>query len=231
MGQTLFLHFPKNDNRITIVENSIAGRDHRRCNLLLPDYLQGPIQTISGRHFKISRREAGDFVLIDLGSSNGTQLNGESLEPYAERILRDGDIIKLAKNDDFLIQVLIELEPDDFQRYAETVATLEIVSQVNTAGLRWDQARQQFFVDGILIPDKYLSEVEMELLSHLYQHQDEVCSYSSISDHVWGYPMLKNTISQTVRGLRQKLNGISPSSGEHIQNVRGYGYKCIFRKR
>ncbi len=47
----------------------------------------------------------GQVVLVDLGSSNGTYLNGNRLAPYAEMLVTHGDIVYLGK---LKIQLLIE---------------------------------------------------------------------------------------------------------------------------
>lgn len=50
-------------------------------------------EAVSGRHCELRRRGDG-FTLVDLGSTNGTRLNGERVgaEPQA---LREGDVISL----------------------------------------------------------------------------------------------------------------------------------------
>jgi hypothetical protein len=45
------------------------------------------------------------IVIMDLGSSNGTYLNGNRLSPYVENAIAHGDVISLGK---LKIQVLIE---------------------------------------------------------------------------------------------------------------------------
>ncbi|MEO0561597.1 MAG: FHA domain-containing protein [Chloroflexota bacterium] len=49
---------------------------------------------VSRRHAMIVRRE-GSLTLVDLGTPNGTFLNGQKLVPQQPRILRDGDDIRL----------------------------------------------------------------------------------------------------------------------------------------
>ncbi len=49
---------------------------------------------VSRRHALIVRRE-GSLTLIDMGTPNGTFLNGQKLVPNQPRILRDGDDIRL----------------------------------------------------------------------------------------------------------------------------------------
>lgn len=49
---------------------------------------------VSRRHASIVRKD-GSLYLVDLGSPNGTFLNGQKLAPNQERILRDGDDVRL----------------------------------------------------------------------------------------------------------------------------------------
>jgi pSer/pThr/pTyr-binding forkhead associated (FHA) protein len=49
---------------------------------------------VSRRHARITKGRAGYFV-TDLGSSNGTTVNGHSLEPHRAYLLRNGDRIKV----------------------------------------------------------------------------------------------------------------------------------------
>jgi hypothetical protein len=49
---------------------------------------------VSRRHARITKGRAGYFV-TDLGSSNGTRVNGQSLVPHRARLLRNGDQIKV----------------------------------------------------------------------------------------------------------------------------------------
>ncbi|MFA7230169.1 MAG: FHA domain-containing protein [Victivallaceae bacterium] len=64
---------------------------------------------ISRRHFIIEKHESGFFILIDLGSRNGTFLN-ESRLTKEEVHLHNGDRIK-AGNHTFVFWVLQPVEP------------------------------------------------------------------------------------------------------------------------
>ena len=50
---------------------------------------------ISHRHAKLQRQTDGSFILLDVGSTNGTQLNGVDVQPGVRLPLRDGDEITL----------------------------------------------------------------------------------------------------------------------------------------
>jgi hypothetical protein len=51
-------------------------------------------QGVSRRHASIIRKD-GSLYLVDMGSPNGTFLNGQKLVPNQPRVLRDGDDIRL----------------------------------------------------------------------------------------------------------------------------------------
>ncbi|WP_162910002.1 FHA domain-containing protein [Aggregatilinea lenta] len=51
---------------------------------------------VSRRHAAIRRGE-DTLTLVDLGSTNGTHLNGQRLIPNQPRVLRDGDEVRLGK--------------------------------------------------------------------------------------------------------------------------------------
>jgi pSer/pThr/pTyr-binding forkhead associated (FHA) protein len=54
------------------------------------------MKSVSRRHARIFIRENA-VKLEDLGSINGTQLNGRKLDPYMPEILNDGDVLRLGK--------------------------------------------------------------------------------------------------------------------------------------
>src|SRR5262245_52592962 len=61
----------------------------RESDIFLPD------QWLSRHHAEIQQKES-DYVLLDLGSKNGTLLNGERLS--GEHRLRHGDVISLGEH-------------------------------------------------------------------------------------------------------------------------------------
>ncbi len=50
---------------------------------------------VSRRHAKLIRREANTLHVSDIASANGTFLNGQQLIPNQERIIRNGDELRL----------------------------------------------------------------------------------------------------------------------------------------
>ena len=54
-------------------------------------------QGVSRRHAHIFRKETASLYVEDLGSPNGTYLNGQKLIANQPRILRDGDELRLGR--------------------------------------------------------------------------------------------------------------------------------------
>jgi len=53
--------------------------------------------SVSSRHAQLTQDETGDYILRDLGSTNGTQLNGKDLVPEEDHKLQDGDKLVFGK--------------------------------------------------------------------------------------------------------------------------------------
>lgn len=53
--------------------------------------------SVSSRHATLTLGEGGDYVLRDIGSTNGTELNGKEIERETDHKLQDGDKIVFGK--------------------------------------------------------------------------------------------------------------------------------------
>jgi hypothetical protein len=74
---------------------------------IMPDIDLTPYQAYASgvsRLHVVIKREANRIVIMDLGSSNGTYLNGRRLTPHVEESLNHGDVVALGK---LKIQVLL----------------------------------------------------------------------------------------------------------------------------
>jgi hypothetical protein len=66
-------------------------------------YDAAPSKSVSRRHAAITRQ--GNSVIVeDMGSVNGTFINGKRLDPYLPEILNNGDVLQLGK-----IQIEVEI--------------------------------------------------------------------------------------------------------------------------
>ncbi len=75
---------------------------------IMPDVDLSPYQAYASgvsRLHAVIKREAGRVMLMDLGSSNGTYINGKRLNPNSEQSLNNGDVVALGK---LKIQVLLK---------------------------------------------------------------------------------------------------------------------------
>ncbi len=57
-----------------------------------------PVGCVSSRHCEISRNGDGQFLLVDLGSKNGTEVNGVQTAEGEQIVLADGDFILLGQS-------------------------------------------------------------------------------------------------------------------------------------
>jgi len=74
---------------------------------IMPDIDLTPYQAYASgvsRLHAVVKRESDRTIVMDLGSSNGTYLNGRRLNPHTEEELKHGDVVALGK---LKIQVLL----------------------------------------------------------------------------------------------------------------------------
>jgi pSer/pThr/pTyr-binding forkhead associated (FHA) protein len=83
-----------------------AGR-HPSSEIVIND------SAISRKHFDISRTESGYFI-TDHGSSNGTKLNGEKIEPNKACPLVSGDVISIRN-----IEILFEVHDAQYEKHLQ----------------------------------------------------------------------------------------------------------------
>jgi pSer/pThr/pTyr-binding forkhead associated (FHA) protein len=66
-----------------------------------------PAVTVSRRHAQVELLRAGCWELEDLGSRNGTQVNGQKLQPHSLTPLNEGDRIQLGG-----VELIFSFQPD-----------------------------------------------------------------------------------------------------------------------
>jgi pSer/pThr/pTyr-binding forkhead associated (FHA) protein len=67
---------------------------------------------ISREHFSVGK-DNGNFVIIDLGSSNGTYINDREIEPNSTIRLKDGDKITAGNHSFIFLVNIVKQDPDD----------------------------------------------------------------------------------------------------------------------
>jgi hypothetical protein len=233
MSTRLALYFPSADVLFDLdPRQEIVAGISGSCDLDFRDFFQGEsLRTISRRHFKIVFIEGEGYILHDLGSLNGTWVNGERILPQRPRLLKDGDVIRVTQNEQFVMEVASE-DTGYTEPYVRRDTPTTQLAAAPRRGLLHRSLEGEFILDGTRIPHEYLTTLEYQLLSYLYENSGRVCSYESLIHNVWGYggyeEIQDNTVAKQVSNLRKKLEGVSPGAGvRHIQTVRGRGVKCV----
>lgn len=164
-------------------------------------------QEASRRHAQI-RRDAGRYVLVDLGSKNGTFVNGVRIAGATP--LRDGDEISIPPRSAFV--------------FVDNEATTAFADA--RPGLRIDVATRLVTMDGRAL-DPPLAPNQFALLLLLASHPGRVFTREEIAAAC--YPGEAGGVSDLaidgiVRRLRARLQAIDPSR-DHVAAVRGHGFR------
>jgi len=174
-------------------------------NLVLPE------RQVSRYHIKVLRRD-GRFFLQDLGSKNGTHLNGEQVTGTVP--LQDGDEIQIA--------LCVKLV------FVGTDATLPLTFEPPTyqGALTIDESQRSVYIKGQLLSPP-LSLAQFRLLELLYVGNGAVSSREDIIEVVWpgteGIGVSEQAIDALVRRLRDRLNEVDDYN--YIVTVRGHGFR------
>jgi DNA-binding winged helix-turn-helix (wHTH) protein len=175
------------------------------CEIVLPE------RQVSRYHVKI-RHEDGRYILEDLGSKNGTHLNGAPFQGTAP--LQDGDEIQIA--------LAVKLV------FVGTDATLPLTFDppTKTGNLQIDIAQRSVMVNDEKL-DPPLSLAQFRLLEMLYDADGAVCSRDEIVETVWpgtdGLGVSEQAIDALVRRLRDRLTELDDYN--YIVTVRGHGFQ------
>lgn len=182
----------------------VIGR-HRSCEIPLPD------RQISRQHARL-RRTSDGFTVEDLGSKNGTFVNGEPVT--APVLLDDGDTIQIGLAYRFT--------------FVDAEATAPLTFDAGRAfALRLDEERKQVWIGGRPL-DPALSPAQFEVLRLLHERPGTIVDRADIVAAVWGLDANEGVTDQAidalVRRLRRRLNELAPEK-EFIVTVRGYGFR------
>lgn len=170
------------------------------CDVVLPG------QLISRRHARI-RREGHCYTLEDLGSHNGTSVNGQRLN--GPRALHDGDCIEIGG-----VRRLFFVDGD----------ATSTRPQAPARGLWLDEAAQDVWVDGQRLTPQ-LSPTQFALLRLLAAHSGRVCTRAEIVAAVWpdaADGVSEDAVDGLIKRVRARL-GEAPHGERYVQNVRGRG--------
>ena len=175
------------------------------CDITLPD------RHVSRYHTRISWVD-GHYRVEDLGSKNGTHVNGRELG--APQILEDGDEIQIA--------LRFKLAFVD----AGATAPLSF-PEAEAAGLRLDEAAHQVYIDGRLL-DPPLSPAQYRLLKLLVDGDGNIVGRETVVHTVWPEALEEGVSEQAidalVRRLRERLAEVDDEH-QYVVTVRGHGFR------
>jgi hypothetical protein len=175
------------------------------CDIALPD------RQVSRLHARIEWRQDA-YYLIDLGSKNGTHLNGSEVRDMPAA-LHDGDEIQIA--------LRFKLA------FVDAGATAPLSLSTEHRGLRVDKETRQAWANGILI-DPPLSLHQYRLLEALWESGGSVLTREQIVEAVWpeasGEGVSEQAIDALVRRLRERIEECD-NEFRYIITVRGHGFR------
>lgn len=183
---------------IVLVDDAyIIGRS-RRCDLVVNHVL------VSRQHAKLER-DGDRYVLVDIGSANGTFVNEQPLT--APHLLCHGDTIGLGE----ATPLLRFIDPE---------------STVRSAGrITFNESTGLFLIG---VTPLQLPPVQFRLLQHLYEHRGEVCSREACAQAMWGRtydPMIDaGAFDQAISSLRRLIRTANQSLTDPIDVYRRRGY-------
>ena len=203
---TLIMQEGQGASRSWLVEKErvIIGRSED-CDVVLME------RQVSRHHAQIRRLDS-QYVLEDLGSRNGTYVNGrEVTEPH---ILQDGDEIQIA--------LCVRLG------FVSAEATAPLVfERGKRPGLYLDRERHMVLIGGRELGPP-LSLAQYRLLELLYDRAGRVCSRDEIVEAVWleaaEEGVSDQAIDALVRRLRERVGEVDPDH-QYIATVRGHGFR------
>ena len=196
---------PLEGQRWKIKKELLLGRDSE-CDIVIP------LRQVSRHHARVMPGADG-VVVEDLGSKNGTYLNGTLLK--GQETLVDGDELQIS-----LAQHFIFLSSD------ATMPLEGLPLEMIKRRLRVDLgARRVWVLDEEVEPP--LSASQFNLLQTLYEQPGEVVSRPKVIDAVWSQAaegVSEQALDALVRRLRDRLAEIDPD-WEYVVTVRGHGLR------
>lgn len=175
------------------------------CDIMLPD------RHVSRYHARISRVD-DCYAVEDLGSKNGTYVNGREVK--TTRMLEDGDEIQIA--------LRFKLAFVD----AGATAPLTFIGDDET-GLSLDTSARQVQIDSATL-DPPLSPAQYRLLKALVDADGGIVSRDDIVMAVWPDSVEEGVSEQAidalVRRLRERLSELD-ADHQYVVTVRGHGFR------
>jgi len=164
------------------------------------------VSKLSSREHAHIRREGRRSFLDDLGSTNGTYLNGERIQGTVD--LRDGDQLVIGG---------LNFTFHDPEMTSRETPFPELDVNISAGEVRLNRRIVQ------------LSPKEFALLAFLHENRGRVCSKEEIGRAVWAEyqeGIFDYQIENLVRRLRNKIE-TDPNAPQLLLTMRGLGYKLV----
>ena len=180
---------------------------------LPPCQVQLNLREVSRQHAQIGL-DGSRFFVADLGSTNGTFVNGKPLAPHQRHLLSDGDLVQVAS-----VLVL---------RFVDATGTMPITTpQPYLSGRFWlDRGHQQVYVNRKRV-EPGLSAQQFRLLETLAAAGGQIVSRDTVAASIW--PEAHGEVSEAmidnlVKRVRQRL-AAADAGRDYIETVRGVGFR------
>ncbi len=199
---------PLNGQRWSFTDSILIGRDSG-CQVVVND------RQVSRFHARISKNDDG-ILIEDLGSKNGTYINGSVIEK--PKYLQDGDLIQVA-----LVQHFVFLSSDSTMPLDQHIQG----SHERQGHLFIDiRSRRVWIGEKELVPP--LSVPQFRLLQVLYDQQGRVIPRHDLIIAIWGVEeaigVSEQALDALIRRLRERLEAIDPDH-TYLVTVRGHGLR------
>jgi DNA-binding response OmpR family regulator len=199
---------PLNGQQWVVEDDLVIGRDHA-VDIVVPD------RQISRHHARVTATRRG-CLLEDLGSKNGTHVNGTGV--HEGIFLNDGDVIQVALAQEFVFVSADSTVPLNQGSAGPQRAEKKLYLE--------SRSRRVWVGDLELVPA--LSVAQFTILETLYRQEGRVVSREQLTEQVWGADQVVDISDQAldalIRRLRNRLADLDDSH-DYILTVRGHGLR------
>jgi DNA-binding response OmpR family regulator len=205
---------PASGQRWALTKDRLVIGREGECDILIAD------RQVSRAHAILHRVEGG-FELEDLGSKNGTHVNGAPLKGRTR--LQDGDMIQVA-----LVARLVYIGSDaTVPLRADIKPATGPLRALGVGRLRVDSGARRVWV-GEKEVDPPLSAPQFRFLELLYERAGKVVTRDDIVPAVWPEDEIagvsEQAIDALVRRLRDRLAELD-ANHQYVATVRGHGFR------
>jgi len=182
----------------------VIGREIH-CDIIIDD------RQVSRFHARLTPSPEG-VILEDMGSKNGTQINGIAVVNPV--VLQDGDIFQISLIQEFIFFTSDATVPLSAPQEQGTILKLDI------------RSRRVWILNQQIVPP--LSSLQFHILQILYERPGQVVSRQELVSYAWGEDQSAGVSDQAldalIRRLRDRLAEIDPDH-DYIMTVRGHGIR------